>query len=73
MAEVTLSSKNRIVVPSEARAALGVRAGDKLLVVVRGTSVVLLPGSSSWTEALRGLAGERYPEGYLEQERDSWR
>jgi AbrB family looped-hinge helix DNA binding protein len=72
MAEATLSSKNQIVVPKEAREALGVRAGDKLLVVVRGNTVVILPRPRSWSKALRGLAKERYPEGYLNQERASW-
>jgi AbrB family looped-hinge helix DNA binding protein len=72
MAEATLSSKNQIVVPREAREALGVRAGDKLLVVVRGNTVVILPRPRSWSKALRGLAKKRYPEGYLNRERASW-
>jgi AbrB family looped-hinge helix DNA binding protein len=73
MAEATLSSKNQIVVPREAREALGVRPGDKLLVVVRGDSVVILPRPRSWTKALRGLAGQPYPAGHVNEERDSWR
>ena len=72
MAEATLSSRNQIVVPREARGALGVRAGDKLLVVVRGNSVVILPRPRSRTKALCGLAGQPYCEGYLDQERASW-
>jgi AbrB family looped-hinge helix DNA binding protein len=72
MAEATLSSKNQIVIPREAREALGVRAGDRLLVVVRGNTVVILPRPRSWSRALRGLAKERYPEGYLNRERASW-
>ncbi|MBK5297402.1 MAG: AbrB/MazE/SpoVT family DNA-binding domain-containing protein [Vicinamibacteria bacterium] len=36
MAEVTLSSKYQIVVPREAREALGLKPGAKLQVVVRG-------------------------------------
>ena len=72
MAEATLSSRNQIVVPREAREALGVRPGDKLLIVVRGDSVVILPRPRSWTKALRGLANEPYPKGYLNQERNSW-
>jgi AbrB family looped-hinge helix DNA binding protein len=40
MAEATLSSKNQIVIPREAREALGVQPGDKLLVVVRGKTVI---------------------------------
>lgn len=72
MAEATLSSKNQIVVPREAREALGVRPGDKLLVVVRGNTVVILPRPRSWTKALRGLAGQPYPEDYLDRERAGW-
>jgi AbrB family looped-hinge helix DNA binding protein len=72
MAEAKLSSRNQIVVPREAREALGVRAGDKLLIAVRGNTVVILPRPNSWTKALRGLATKPYPEGYLKEERDSW-
>jgi AbrB family looped-hinge helix DNA binding protein len=72
MAEATLSSKNQIVVPREAREALGVSPGDKLLVVVRGKTVVILPRPRSWTKALGGLAKQTYPEGYLDKERASW-
>ena len=72
MAEVTLSSKNQIVVPREAREALGAHAGAKLLVVVRGNAVIILPRPRSWTKALRGLANPAYPDGYLSEERASW-
>lgn len=72
MPEATLSSKNQIVVPREAREALGVKPGDKLLVVVRGNTVVILPRPRSWAKALRGLAGKPYPERYLNSERASW-
>jgi len=72
MSEATLSSKNQIVVPREAREALGVHSGDKLLVVVRGNTVVILPRPRSWTKALRGLAKDAYPKDYLKGERGSW-
>jgi AbrB family looped-hinge helix DNA binding protein len=72
MAEATLSSKNQIVMPREAREALGVCAGDKLLVVVRGNTVVILRRPRSWSTALRGLAAKRFPENYLADERASW-
>jgi AbrB family looped-hinge helix DNA binding protein len=72
MAEATLSSRNQIVIPREAREALGVKAGDKVLIVVRGDTVVILPRPGSWTKSLRGLASEVYPSGYLEDERASW-
>ena len=40
MADATLSSKNQVVIPREARKALGIKAGDKLLFVVLGKRVV---------------------------------
>jgi AbrB family looped-hinge helix DNA binding protein len=72
VAEATLSSKNQIVVPREAREALGVSPGDKLLIVVRGESVVILPRPRSFTKALRGLAKVATAEDYLARERGSW-
>ena len=72
MPEATLSSKNQIVVPREAREALGVRAGDKLLVVVRGSTVVVLPRPGSWAKAIRGLAKKPYSKTYLNKELASW-
>lgn len=49
MYEAKLSSKNQIVIPREARNALGLKAGDRLLVVVRGDTVILLPKPSKRT------------------------
>jgi AbrB family looped-hinge helix DNA binding protein len=72
MAEATLSSKNQIVIPREAREALQVKPGDKLLVVVKGDQVILLQKPKSYHEAIRGLARGVYPKGYLERERRSW-
>lgn len=72
MAEVTLSAKNQIVIPREARQALGLRAGDKLLVVVRGTKVIALQKPESHRAAIRGLAKGVYPDDYLSKERESW-
>lgn len=73
MAEATLSTKNQIVIPREAREALGIKAGDKLLVVVRGERVIVLQKPTSHYTAIRGLGAGRYPTGYLEKERRSWR
>jgi AbrB family looped-hinge helix DNA binding protein len=72
MAEATLSSKNQIVIPREAREALQVKPGDKLLVVVKGNQVILLQKPKSYHEAIRGLGRGVYPKGYLERERRSW-
>jgi AbrB family looped-hinge helix DNA binding protein len=66
----TLSTKNQIVIPREAREALRVKAGDKLLVVVRGDRVIVLQKPESHHAAIRGL--RRYPRNYLQKERASW-
>jgi AbrB family looped-hinge helix DNA binding protein len=73
MAEVKLSSKNQIVIPREAREALKVKAGDKLLVVVHGDHALIMQRPKSYKDALRGLGKGLYPPGYLEKERQSWR
>ena len=73
MAEATLSSRNQIVVPKEVREALGVHTGDKLLIVVRGDTVIIQPRPKSSSGALRGLAARKpYPPNDLKEERDSW-
>ena len=72
MAEATLSSKNQIVVPKEAREALGVRPGDKLLIAVHDRCVVMMPRPKSFAKALTGLARGVYPKDYLKKERASW-
>lgn len=73
MTEVTLSEKNRIVIPREARQALGLRAGDKLLVVIRADRMIVLQKPKSHDQGIRGLSKRRYPKDYLKKERESWR
>lgn len=70
--EVTISSKNQIVLPREAREALGVKPGDKLLVVVHGNGVMAIEKPESTLARIQELVKDVYPEGYLEQERESW-
>ncbi len=72
MAEATLSTKHQIVVPKEAREALGVKAGDRLMVVTRGATVVLLPKPASHAEALRGLGQGVFEGGHVRKEREGW-
>ncbi|HJT87984.1 MAG TPA: AbrB/MazE/SpoVT family DNA-binding domain-containing protein [Bryobacteraceae bacterium] len=69
----TLSSKNQIVIPREAREALGIKPGDELVVVVRGDRVILLQKPKSHHAAIRGLTRGAYPAGYLEKERRGWK
>jgi len=72
MATATLSSKNQIVIPREAREALGVKAGDQLLVVVQGDKVIVLQKPKSYRDAIRGLGKGLYPRNYLKKERQNW-
>ena len=72
MSHATLSVKNQIVIPRDAREALGVKAGDRLLVVVRGDKVIILQKPKSHHSVIRGLTSGEYPAGYLKKERDSW-
>ena len=72
MPQATLSAKNQIVIPREARAALRVKAGDKLLVVVRGDRVIVLQKPKAHHAAIRGLRAGAFSGGYLSKERKSW-
>lgn len=71
--EVTLSSKNQIVVPKEAREALRLKPGDKIRVIVLDGRVILQRPIKDPVAALRGASrGLRYPPDYLEREREDW-
>ncbi|MGA2609567.1 MAG: AbrB/MazE/SpoVT family DNA-binding domain-containing protein [Terriglobia bacterium] len=72
MVEATISSKNQMVIPREAREALGVKPGDRILVVVRGNRVIVLQKPKSHHAAIRGLARGLYSGGHLQKERQSW-
>ena len=72
MAEATLSSKNQIVIPREARKALGLKPGDKLLVVLQGDNIIVLQKPKSYRKAISGLGRGLYPDDYLRKERESW-
>ncbi len=72
MVDAILSAKNQIVIPREAREALGLKPGDKVLVVVRGETLLILRKLKSYHAAIRGLARGPYPKAYLRKERQSW-
>ena len=72
MPEATLSTKNQIVIPREARKALQVKPGDKLLVVVRGERVIVLEKPKSHHAAIRGIGRGVYSRTHLKKERQSW-
>ena len=72
MAEATLSSKNQIVIPKEAREALGVKPGDKLLITVEAGKVLVIEKPVKYHRAIEGLMKGVYGPGYLKKERESW-
>lgn len=72
MAEATLSSKNQIVIPKEAREALNVKPGDKLIFTVFENKMIIMEKPKSWSTAIRGIAKGMYPPDYLEKERADW-
>jgi len=65
---VKMSSKNQIVVPKEAREALGLRAGDRLLVRVERESLRLEREPRDLAGRLAGLFGDEVGEGGLWEE-----
>jgi AbrB family looped-hinge helix DNA binding protein len=71
MPEAKLSSKNQIVIPREAREALGLKPGDKLVVRVSGEKILILEKPKSYHRAILGRG--TYPKDYLKKERASWR
>jgi AbrB family looped-hinge helix DNA binding protein len=73
MAEVTISSNNRIVIPKEARVALGLKPGEKLLVVVRGNAMTIIRKPKDYLKALSGIVRPgTYGDDYVRKERESW-
>jgi AbrB family looped-hinge helix DNA binding protein len=73
MREVKLSSKNQIIIAREVREALGVKAGDRLLVVLRGNTVILLRKPKKYAKTIAGMGKDIYEASYLAKERESWR
>jgi AbrB family looped-hinge helix DNA binding protein len=71
-AEAIVSSKYQIVIHREARKALGIKPGDKLLVLIQGNLLVLMRKPKSFAKALRGLGRGLYGPDYLKKERESW-
>ncbi len=72
MYEVKLSSKNQIVIPRQVRNALRVKAGDKIIIVTRGDSVILLRKPKRYAQVTAGMGKGVYSTDYLKKERDSW-
>ena len=73
MREVKLSTKNQIVIARDIRDALNVKSGDRLLVVPRGNTVILLRKPKKYSKAIAGIGKDIYEPNYLGKERKSWR
>lgn len=67
-----MSAKNQIVIPREAREALRLKPGDKILVLVRGGRVLVLEKPKSYHAAIRGVARGVYAKAHVHKERQSW-
>jgi AbrB family looped-hinge helix DNA binding protein len=76
MLSVKVSTKHQIVVPSEARRALGIEAGDRLSVEVTPEGIILRPRTRRAGARLRGLGSEVWqgvdPVDYVRQLRQEW-
>ena len=70
---VTLSSKNQIVIPQEARDKLGVGPGTRLLVLVKEDRIVFMPEPRDYVKRFSGRHKALWDKGYLESERRVWR
>lgn len=71
---VTLSSKYQVVIPRAAREAMGLAAGDELLVLCKPDRVVMMAKPTSFRAKTAGLHREmwRGAAAYLRDERDDW-
>jgi len=70
---VTLSSKNQIVIPQEARGKLGVGTGARLLVLVKDDRIVFMPEPRQFVKRFSGRHKGLWGKGHLERERRAWR
>ena len=73
---VKVSTEHQIVVPSDARRALGIEAGDRLTVQVTADAIVFGPSARRASQRLRGLGSEMWsgvdPVDYVRELRHEW-
>lgn len=74
---VKLSERNQMVLPKAAREALGIAPGGRVVVLVEGQTVRLLPEPENWSEYIYGLGAEVWAslgggEQFLKEERSAW-
>lgn len=75
-ATVTLSRKNQVVVPKDAREKLRIGPGQKLLVLCKEDRIVLIPKPDNYVKKMAGLHKKVWKgvdaTTYLEKERNTW-
>ena len=69
---VTLSSKNQVVIPQEARQKLGLAPGARLLVLVKEDRIVFMPEPRDFAKRFAGRHKGVWGKGYLDRERGAW-
>jgi len=73
---VKVSKRYQISVPSAVRKQLGIKQGDRLIVEVRGGTMILLREPADYVDHLSGLHEEIWrdvdADEYLEGERTAW-
>jgi len=69
-----LSAKYQVVIPKAVREALRLQPRDTLLFLLDGNTAILRPRPTNFTETLRGLHQEIWPDpdAWLEEERATW-
>ena len=69
-----ISSKNQIVIPKDVRETLGLTPNSDVLFVLDGDRVALRPRPASFTDTLRGLHSDLWPDpdAWLEADRAAW-
>ena len=72
MTEATLSAKNQIRIPREAREALRLKPGDKILVVSSRREKDRPAKAKVYHAAIRGLGSACHSKAHLQKERQSW-
>jgi AbrB family looped-hinge helix DNA binding protein len=76
MLSVKVSTKHQVVVPSEARRALGIQAGDRLAVEVTPDAIILRPRPRRASARLRALGSDVWqgvdPVEHVRQLRSEW-
>jgi AbrB family looped-hinge helix DNA binding protein len=74
---VRVSRKHQVLVPREAREALGVGAGDELVVEVENGKVMMKPKPRNYSKHMLGLHKSVWkrvkPESYIRTEREAWK